>query len=287
MDPAAAAAPATMNVLVRTVTGMTFNFQVPNDATFTVFGLKEMIANQTGVSPADQRIIFSGRELDDLTTLQAAGVRDGFTLHVVLRLSAQPPAAAAAVNPNYQYAPPMGVPAGGGGGGGWGGPANQAPLGAPMGYANPDQVAVGIPVGQDGPAMPILSDEMMKIFAMARTVRMFALIDAAVLIIWTIAVPLLSIGVIMTIAGYCGARQYNPCYIGVYIAYLILSIAFRIWLVAVSGGNVVLILLVAASLIIQLYILGLVWRFFKEIRQLPEADRLTLRQYQRVITSYL
>eukprot|EP01062_Namystynia_karyoxenos_P083523 TRINITY_DN9614_c0_g1_i1.p1 TRINITY_DN9614_c0_g1~~TRINITY_DN9614_c0_g1_i1.p1 ORF type:complete len:433 (+),score=140.89 TRINITY_DN9614_c0_g1_i1:77-1300(+) len=53
--------------------------------TTTVAGLKLLLSQRLGVAVPQQRLVFSGRQLDDAQQLQSYGVTKGCTVHLVLR----------------------------------------------------------------------------------------------------------------------------------------------------------------------------------------------------------
>ena len=54
----------------------------------TIAALKDLLADPTSTPAPSQRMIYRGRELADTSTLAAAGVGDGHTLHLVQRQAA-------------------------------------------------------------------------------------------------------------------------------------------------------------------------------------------------------
>lgn len=73
-----------ITVAVKFLTGLTLNIPISPDA--SVYELKEMIEESTGVPIEDQRIIFAGKMLQDEKTLSEYPIFDGSTLYVVLKL---------------------------------------------------------------------------------------------------------------------------------------------------------------------------------------------------------
>jgi hypothetical protein len=74
-----------MRVQVKTLTGRTIICTVDDDA--TVCNLKFEIWESEGIPPHRQRLLYSGRQMSDVwAKLSSVGVRDGATVHLVLRL---------------------------------------------------------------------------------------------------------------------------------------------------------------------------------------------------------
>ncbi len=51
-----------------------------------IIRIKEMMEEKEGISPAQQRLIFNGSQLNDDQTVQEAGIQAGASLHLVLTL---------------------------------------------------------------------------------------------------------------------------------------------------------------------------------------------------------
>lgn len=52
----------------------------------TVKSIKEKILDQKGISPAQQRLFFAGKELQDAQTMADVNIKKESTLHLLLRL---------------------------------------------------------------------------------------------------------------------------------------------------------------------------------------------------------
>lgn len=254
---------------LKTLTGQVMSVQLPSFEGRTVLQLKQAFESAHGIPAQLQRWIWSGRELNDAMNSSECRFENGCTIHLLLRQNA----VAAPV------ASPVGMPIGA--------PPQYAPAGYQNGFPGMAGVDAAALEGGMGGLANISAErivELQRAFQLARALRIFAIIDAIILLLWALSFPPFAVGVVLCLFGYYGATNARMPYMMLYLVYLILAIGLRLYLVAEAPDLLSRILFIILT-IIEIYILRMAVQFVKYIKSFTEAERSELvymiRPYSR------
>lgn len=112
---------------------------------------------------------------------------------------------------------------------------------------------------------------------LACTIKCFAIIDIILCVLAIMITPLTVIIVFFPILGYFGSRSYHKKLIITYGIFVILNLSFRIY-DYFDLTSFYRLLLCVTYLIIELFILRLIYNFIKIINLLTDEELLVLRE---------
>lgn len=73
-----------MQIFIRTLQGKSIPLEF--DGTDTISAIKARIFEKEGVPVDQQRLVFSGKQLEDANTLESYNIESGSQIHMILRL---------------------------------------------------------------------------------------------------------------------------------------------------------------------------------------------------------
>jgi hypothetical protein len=138
----------------------------------------------------------------------------------------------------------------------------------------------------DGAIAPQINDmELVQIYHKSKTVKAIAIIDIVTSFFYLIFTPYTSIinlvGLIFCYFGYTGAKNFNNNYLCGYLLYnlikFISSVVFPIILFANINFPIGVILFSVILMLLNVYILAFVYRFYNDLSRLTEDDKEYLR----------
>ena len=132
-----------------------------------------------------------------------------------------------------------------------------------------------------------ITDDMIKTYSIARTVKILAIIDMFFSAIYCLYNPWFLLPLMIAYSGYHGAKHFKHNLICVYGTYIIIDAVFKpavfFWTYATLSNdekathlfNVILIIL---SFMISMWILDIVFKFYNSLEKLTEEQLKYLRE---------
>lgn len=237
-----------MKLNVKQLSGDQFFVEVePSD---TIFTLKSRIQELADIHPSKQRLIYSARELVDAHTLsEYPNLTDGKTIHLVIRRNIDIETGEVQTETLTQ------------------------PLAQPINH--------DISHAHDDEGIPMI--DVMEMSRSCRLIKIFALIDCALMIVFAIYNQFFLIGVPLAICGFIGAKRLQRIPLFIYAFFILLSIAFRVFL-AYYYFSWLMVALSVVSVLLELYILK---QTIYVIRKIPNLSQHDLRMLQELSSGFI
>jgi hypothetical protein len=126
--------------------------------------------------------------------------------------------------------------------------------------------------------LPVDLEHFVLARQLSRVVRLFALIDMVLCVLYALSgVSVIAVLLIGPLAGFVGARMYNPGLTGCYVGFCVASIIWKM-LNFIFIKNVTARVLSVITIILTTYIARLVIRFYHVVRSIPLEGQILLRQ---------
>lgn len=123
------------------------------------------------------------------------------------------------------------------------------------------------------------TQEMALVWRLGKTVRFLALIDVFFCFLSFLQYPPLLIVAIFPLLGYYGAKEYINWKIYCYAFFVLINLCLRVYVYTMSrtmGGLLITIL----GIIVEFWILRIVYRFINTIKRLPTDQLIQIRDPQ-------
>jgi len=245
-----------MKLNVKQLSGDQFFVEI--EASDSVYTLKGKIEEISSIEKAKQRLIFSARELVDNNNLSDyPTLIDGKTIHLVIRryIDVETGNVLPSNSNNDALTQPL-----------------AQPINHNMNNINNDVEDGGIPM-----------IDVMEMSRSCRLIKIFALIDCALMIVFAIYNQFFLIGIPLALCGFIGAKKLQRIPLFIYGVFILLSIAFRIFL-AYWYFSWLMVALSVVSVLLELYI-------FKQtifvFRKIPDLSTHDLRMLQELSQGFI
>eukprot|EP01083_Nonionella_stella_P198664 729223_1 len=234
-----------MKLNVKQLSGESFFVDV--ECTDSVLTLKSKIEEITNISCTQQRLIFSARELiDNATLMEYSSLTDGKTIHLVIRR-----------NVNNHNAGDIES-----------GETLRQPLAQPIDHNMTDNL-------NNDEGIPFI--DVMELSRSCRLIKIFALIDCALMIVFAIYNQFFLIGIPLALCGFIGAKRLQRIPLFIYLVFILLSIAFRVFL-AYTYFSWLMVALSVVSVLLELYVFKQTIYVFRKIPLLSAHDLRMLQE---------
>merc|ERR1712173_174236 len=113
--------------------------------------------------------------------------------------------------------------------------------------------------------------DVMEMSRSCRLIKIFALIDCCLMIVFAIYNQFFLIGIPLALCGFIGAKRFQRIPLAIYAVFILLSIAFRVFL-AYYYFSWLMVALSVVSVLLELYILKQTVFVFRRVANLSSHD---------------
>uniref|UniRef100_A0A7S1GAN6 Uncharacterized protein n=1 Tax=Bicosoecida sp. CB-2014 TaxID=1486930 RepID=A0A7S1GAN6_9STRA len=262
--------------------------------------VSEMVDKVRAESRGDIRAAFVARAEENRArhdTLRAQTSEGAYLLHRRAKSAAavRGAASSAATMPQPQrqseWAREQAYGGGGGGGSGSGSAFGQPTIvqvtGQPVhivgGPLRPGQrvggPALAIVDTTAGVSRRLADGKLLTVFQLSRSVKLFAMLDMFFIVLWSLSIPLLLLAIVLPALGYWGAKNFTAGPVWAYVVFIVLHIMGRVAYVGMAEGMVMWVVLInLLGIMVEAYILRIVWAFLQLLRTCSAAEQHDLRE---------
>lgn len=115
------------------------------------------------------------------------------------------------------------------------------------------------------------------VWTMGRTVKWIAIVDTIFSVIYSIVLWPYLIASFLSLSGWYGAKNFRPNFVTLYIVYQFLTIMCKLFFIYYKATTSSVILS-AISILIEIYIIQITYKFNNMLKDLPEDDRKELQE---------
>jgi len=130
-----------------------------------------------------------------------------------------------------------------------------------------------------GVSRRLADGKLLTVFQLSRSVKLFAMLDMFFIVLWSLSIPLLLLAIVLPALGYWGAKNFTAGPVWAYVVFIVLHIMGRVAYVGMAEGMVMWVVLInLLGIMVEAYILRIVWAFLQLLRTCSAAEQHDLRE---------
>eukprot|EP00658_Telonema_sp_P-2_P021628 TRINITY_DN1861_c0_g1_i1.p1 TRINITY_DN1861_c0_g1~~TRINITY_DN1861_c0_g1_i1.p1 ORF type:complete len:168 (-),score=41.93 TRINITY_DN1861_c0_g1_i1:186-689(-) len=118
-------------------------------------------------------------------------------------------------------------------------------------------------------------EELLSLYITGRSIKWFAVLDMLLALFYVFTNFVFLCLLPLPLIGYWGARKFNRNAIGMYMGIVVLFIAIRVYILVFDAG-VLLQIIFALIILVEIWILRILWSLWQQLRDLTEEEREAL-----------